>query len=85
MIREKKIVIGICLPRNLKETIDKTRGDVPRSTYISKLLEQVHQKKNESKIEEIEDKRWSKSRCQPRLNSATDSSSYQQTPTIDSD
>jgi hypothetical protein len=40
-----KIVMGICLPRSLKETIDTRRGDVPRSKYISRILEQqlVHE------------------------------------------
>jgi metal-responsive CopG/Arc/MetJ family transcriptional regulator len=34
-----KIVMGICLPKSLKETIDTRRGDIPRSKYISRILE----------------------------------------------
>jgi len=48
MIRQlasQKIVMGICLPRSLKEAIDKKRGDIPRSKYISRILERqlVHE------------------------------------------
>lgn len=40
-----KIVMGICLPKSLKETIDHKRGDIPRSKYISRILEKqlVHE------------------------------------------
>jgi hypothetical protein len=69
--------MGICLPRDLKETIDRARGDIPRSTYISKLLEQIHKKEDERKIE---DKQPSKSGCQLQPNSA---SSHLQTSTMD--
>jgi hypothetical protein len=34
-----RIVMGICLPKSLKEAIDKRRVDVPRSTYIYRILE----------------------------------------------
>ena len=34
-----KIVMGICLPKSLKEAIDTRRGDIPRSKYISRILE----------------------------------------------
>ena len=34
-----KIIMGICLPKSLKETIDYKRGDIPRSKYISRILE----------------------------------------------
>jgi hypothetical protein len=33
------------------ESFPKVRGDIPRSTYITKILE--HEKVNEGKIEEI--------------------------------
>jgi hypothetical protein len=42
MVRQlanQKIVMGICLPRTLKEAIDTKRGDIPRSKYISRILE----------------------------------------------
>ena len=85
MIKEDKVIVGICLPRNLKETIDKARGDIPRSTYISKLLDQIHQneKENIRKIEEIEDKQPNKSGCRLRPNSASSSNSHLQTSTMD--
>jgi hypothetical protein len=38
-LASQKIVMGICLPRSLKEAIDKKRGDIPRSKYISRMLE----------------------------------------------
>jgi hypothetical protein len=31
--------MGICVPSSLKEAIDNKRGDIPRSTYISRILE----------------------------------------------
>jgi hypothetical protein len=34
-----KIVMGISLPKSLKEVIDERRGDIPRSTYIYRILE----------------------------------------------
>jgi hypothetical protein len=45
-----KIVMGICLPKSLKETIDTRRGDIPRSKYISRILERqfVSKKERES-------------------------------------
>jgi hypothetical protein len=34
-----KIIMGVCMPRALKEQIDQKRGDIPRSKYISRILE----------------------------------------------
>lgn len=31
--------MGICMSTDLKEIIDNRRGDVPRSKYISRILE----------------------------------------------
>lgn len=31
--------MGICMRKNLKAVIDLRRGDVPRSVFISKILE----------------------------------------------
>jgi hypothetical protein len=45
--KDTKIVMGICIPRSLKEKIDYTRGDIPRSRYISKILERVHNEDEE--------------------------------------
>ncbi|MGA9843525.1 MAG: hypothetical protein WBQ25_14535 [Nitrososphaeraceae archaeon] len=39
MSKNQKIVMGICISRRLKEIIDDRRGYVPRSTYISLILE----------------------------------------------
>ena len=33
--------MGICMPKSLKELVDIRRGDVPRSVFISKILEQI--------------------------------------------
>jgi hypothetical protein len=32
--------MGLCMPRALREQIDQKRGDIPRSRYISRVLEQ---------------------------------------------
>lgn len=51
MVRyQHKIIMGVCMPRNLKEAIDKKRGDIPRSKYISRILERqlVSEKERES-------------------------------------
>jgi hypothetical protein len=39
-LANQKIVMGICLPKSLKDAIDTRRGDIPRSKYISRILEQ---------------------------------------------
>jgi hypothetical protein len=40
MVRyQHKIIVGVCMPRALKEAIDQRRGDIPRSKYISRILE----------------------------------------------
>jgi metal-responsive CopG/Arc/MetJ family transcriptional regulator len=36
---EKTEKVGITLPRSLLKQTDKTRGDVPRSTYIRRAIE----------------------------------------------
>jgi hypothetical protein len=40
-LTKEKDVTGICLPRSLKEAIDRKRGDIPRSTYIYRILQRV--------------------------------------------
>lgn len=47
-----KIVMGICLPKTLKEAIDKRRGDVPRSTYIYRILERQFEHENDGEPRE---------------------------------
>ncbi|HJR84197.1 MAG TPA: hypothetical protein VJ772_02390 [Nitrososphaeraceae archaeon] len=32
-------IVGISFPKSLFEELDKVRGDVPRSTYIQRLIE----------------------------------------------
>jgi hypothetical protein len=36
---QHKIIMGVCMPRALKEAIDQRGGDIPRSKYISRILE----------------------------------------------
>ena len=46
MVRyQHKIIVGVCMPRALKEAIDQRRGDIRRSKYISRILERqvVHE------------------------------------------
>lgn len=38
-ILSKNIPFGVSLPRELKNTIDKERGEISRSKYIRNLLE----------------------------------------------
>lgn len=38
LTREHKIVMGVSMPRNLREQIDQKRGDIPRSKYICRIL-----------------------------------------------
>lgn len=46
---DKKIVMGLCITRRLKQAIDERRGYIPRSRYISLILEQhVHNEQNEN-------------------------------------
>jgi hypothetical protein len=47
LIKDPKVVMGVSIPRSLKEKIDYIRGDIPRSKYISKILERVHNKEYE--------------------------------------
>jgi hypothetical protein len=47
LIKDTKVVMGVCIPRSLKEKIDYIRGDIPRSKYISKILERAHNNENE--------------------------------------
>jgi hypothetical protein len=72
MRKNNTIVMGICMPRSLKEIIDKTRGDIPRSTYISKILEGHIHTENRNRDYVGEDQQ-SKSRGQPGHSSANSS------------
>ena len=80
LTEKRKIVMGVCLPRTLKEEIDQRREDIPPSKYISKILEQIiHQEKWNGNYN-VED-RQSKSRRQPRQGPAESSDA----PFTDSD
>lgn len=47
LTKEQKVIMGVSMPRALEEQIDQKRGDIPRSKYISRILEQqvVHENK----------------------------------------
>jgi len=65
LIRDKKVIMGICLSRDLKETIDKARGDIPRSRYISRILKRQITQQKKTGIEHIVKFRRDDSRRQP--------------------
>jgi hypothetical protein len=63
LTKDYKIVKGICLPKSLLDLIDQKREDVPRSTYIYRILErQFHENNVEN--------RQNQSRPSPGQNSA---------------
>jgi hypothetical protein len=39
---QDKIATGISIPKNLKDKIDLDRGDISRSKYILRILENVY-------------------------------------------
>lgn len=65
LTEKRKIVMGVCLPRTLKEEIDQRHGDIPPSKYISRILEQIIYQEKGNGNYNVED-RQSKSRRQPR-------------------
>jgi metal-responsive CopG/Arc/MetJ family transcriptional regulator len=50
-------VIGISLPKTLFKEIDDVRGDVPRSIYIRRILEQNLKAETERKARALERQR----------------------------
>jgi metal-responsive CopG/Arc/MetJ family transcriptional regulator len=46
LTKEHKIVMGVSIPKNLRELIDQKRGDIPRSKYISRVLERQLEHEN---------------------------------------
>lgn len=44
----KTIATGLSLPKELKDQIDKERGDIPRSRYILRILEKHNHKVEKS-------------------------------------
>ena len=80
LTEKRKIVMGVCLPRTLKEEIDQRHGDIPHSKYISRILEQIIYQEKGNGNYNVED-RQSKSRRQPRQGRAKSSDA----PFTDSD
>ena len=59
--------MGICMRKNLKATIDSRRGDVPRSVFITKILEEnCKDNEKENMTRNNMSDQWSLSRRQPR-------------------
>lgn len=56
----KTIATGLSLPKELKDQIDKERGDIPRSRYILRILE-----KHNRYVEKSDKKAQVESRSQP--------------------
>ena len=46
----KKIATGLSLPKDLKDQIDKERGDIPRSKYILRMLQRNNHKVKRNRI-----------------------------------
>jgi metal-responsive CopG/Arc/MetJ family transcriptional regulator len=44
---QNKIATGISFPKKMIRTIDKERGDVSRSRFVLRLLEQVYEEKKQ--------------------------------------
>lgn len=49
MIQEEKVPVGLNLPRPILDVIDRKRGRVSRSTYVTILLERLLMKRRKSK------------------------------------
>lgn len=52
MTKDHIVTMGVCMPKSLKEKIDKERGDIPRSKYISRILKQQISRQEEHKNED---------------------------------
>ena len=48
---QNKIAVGISLPAKLMKKIDVERGDIPRSSYVLRMLEKQYTLKGENVIE----------------------------------
>ncbi|MFQ5836563.1 MAG: hypothetical protein ACE5HG_01795 [Candidatus Bathyarchaeia archaeon] len=44
-LKNRKIPVGIGIPADMLKRIDKERGDIPRSVYVTKLLQQALKEK----------------------------------------
>lgn len=45
---QQTISTGLSMPKPLKDWIDRQRGDIPRSKYITKMLQEIQKHHNES-------------------------------------
>ena len=45
---QKSVATGLSMPRALKERIDTDRGDIPRSRFILRILEESYRNKQDS-------------------------------------
>jgi len=41
--------VGISIPPQLIEKIDKDRGDIPRSIFVTRLIEQAYREREKGK------------------------------------
>jgi hypothetical protein len=65
--KRDKVIMGICMSKNLKELVDIRRGDIPRSVFISKILQQICRNNDtEQWTRNSVDGQWGLSRRQPR-------------------
>ena len=48
----KSISVGLSLPKNYLEMIDMERGDVPRSRFITRILQSKYLTKNNDSLTE---------------------------------
>jgi hypothetical protein len=46
LTKEHKVIMGVSMSRALREQIDQKRGDIPRSKYISRILERQLEHEN---------------------------------------
>jgi metal-responsive CopG/Arc/MetJ family transcriptional regulator len=42
MVRTKSIPVGISLPTELIQKMDEERGDIPRSKYLLRIIQNVY-------------------------------------------
>ena len=42
MVRTKSISVGISLPTELIQKMDEERGDIPRSKYLLRIIQNVY-------------------------------------------
>jgi metal-responsive CopG/Arc/MetJ family transcriptional regulator len=53
---QNKIAMGISFPKKMIRSIDRERGDISRSRFVLRLLEQVYEeKKQKNSVEQCDD------------------------------